>query len=108
MIEKARDNSYKKASIGVLSEWKEAYKIDTIMRQCPLPTNIPITILSSYQESKFLTKKNSQIKKKLFSDWKKDKKNIKILNTTNSGHYIHFGEPKWVITELEAYLKSLK
>ena len=51
---------------------------------------------------------NSQIKKKLFSDWKKDKKNIKILNTTNSGHYIHFGEPEWVITELEAYLKSLK
>ena len=43
-----------------------------------------------------------------FSDWKKDKKNIKILNTTNSGHYIHFGEPEWVITELEAYLKSLK
>lgn len=108
MIEKARDNSYKKASIGVFSEWKEAYKIDTIMRQCPLPTNIPITILSSYQESKFLTKKNSQIKKKLFSDWKKDKKNIKILNTTNGGHYIYFGEPEWVITELEAYLKSLK
>ena len=44
----------------------------------------------------------------LFSDWKKDKKNIKILNSTNSGHYIHFGEPEWVITELEAYLKSLK
>ena len=104
----AWDNSYKKVSIGVFNEWKEAYKIDTIMRQCPLPTNIPITILASYQESKFLTKKNSQIKKKLFSDWKKDKKNIKILNTTNSGHYIHFGEPEWVITELEAYLKSLK
>ena len=74
MIEKARDNSYKMASIGVFSEWKEAYKIDTIMRQCPLPTNIPITILASYRESKFLAKKNSQIKKKLFSDWKKIKR----------------------------------
>ena len=51
---------------------------------------------------------SSSIKKKLFSDWKKDKKNIKILNSTNSGYYFHFGEPEWVITELEAYHKSLK
>jgi pimeloyl-ACP methyl ester carboxylesterase len=104
----AWDNSYKKGSIGVYNEWKEAYGIDLIMRKHPFPTDIPITILASYQESTFLTKKNAEIKKEQFSDWKKDKSNVKILNTTNSGHYIHLGEPEWVITELETYLKNLK
>ena len=121
----AWDNHYKKASIGVSNEWegfrwvmnqqgewKEDGKTQRIPTQCPLPTNIPITILASYKEGKFLpfaslsTKKNAQMKEKLFSDWKKDKKNIKILNTTNSGHIIHNDKPEWVITELEAYLKD--
>ena len=104
----AWDNSYKKQPIGVYNEWKEVYNIDKIMRKNPLPTSIPITILVSYQENNFNTKKNIQIRKKLSSDWKRDKPNVKILNTTNSGHYIHLGEPEWVITELEAYLKNLK
>ena len=104
----AWDNSYKKQPIGVYNEWKEVYNIDKIMRKNPLPTIIPITILVSYQGNKFNTKKNIQIRKKLSSDWKRDKPNVKILNTTNSGHYIHLGEPEWVITELEKYLKSIK
>jgi pimeloyl-ACP methyl ester carboxylesterase len=104
----AWDNNFKNGQIGVFNEWKEAYSIDEIMRKYPLPTNIPITILASNQESKFLTKQNIQIKEKQFSDWKKDKPNVKILNTSNSGHYIHLGEPDWVVTELEKYLKSLK
>jgi pimeloyl-ACP methyl ester carboxylesterase len=104
----AWDNSYSKGSIGVFNEWKEAYNIDQIMRKYPLPTDIPITILASYQESTFLTKKNAEIKKEQFSDWKRDKPNVKILNTTNSGHYIHLGEPEWVVIELEKYLKSRK
>jgi hypothetical protein len=104
----AWDNSYKKGQPGVYNEWKEAYDIDQLMRNCPLPANIPITILSSIQESNFLTKKNVQIKEKLYSDWAKGKSNVKILNTTNSGHYIHLGEPEWVVTELEKYLKSIK
>ncbi|MCG8328971.1 MAG: alpha/beta hydrolase [Chitinophagales bacterium] len=104
----AWDNSYKKQPIGVYNEWKEVYNIDKIMRKNPLPTSIPITILVSYQENNFNTKKNIQIRKKLSSDWKRDKPNVKILNTTNSGHYIHLGEPEWVITELETYLKNLK
>jgi len=104
----AWDNSFKKGSTGVYNEWKEVYDIDLIMRKCPLPTDIPITILASYQESKFLTKTTIQIKKELFSDWKKGKENVNILNTSNSGHYIHLGEPDWVVSELEAYLKNLK
>jgi len=104
----AWDKSYKKGSSGVYNEWKEVYDIDQIMRRCPLPTNIPITILASHQESKFLTKKNIQIKKEQFSAWNKNKPNVKILSTINSGHYIHLGEPEWVITELEKYLKRIK
>jgi len=104
----AWDNYYKKGTIGVYNEWKEVYDMDLIMRKYPLPTDIPITILASFQKSTFLTRNNAQIKKEQFSDWKKDKPNVKILNTTNSGHYIHLGEPEWVITELENYLKSIK
>ncbi len=104
----AWDNSFSKQPVGVYNEWKEAYNIDQIMRKSPLPSNIPITILASYQESKFLTVKNIQIKKELFSVWKEGKTNVKVLETTNSGHYIHLGEPEWVISELEAYLKRLK
>jgi len=104
----AWDNGYKKQPIGVYNEWKEVYNIDKIMRKTPLPTSIPITILISYQGNNFNTKKNIQIRKRLSSDWKRDKPNVKILNTTNSGHYIHLVEPEWVITELEAYLNNLK
>jgi pimeloyl-ACP methyl ester carboxylesterase len=104
----AWDNSFIKQPIGVYNEWKEVYNIDKIMRKNPLPTSIPITILVSYQGNNFNTKKNIQIRKKLSSDWAIDKPNVTILNTTNSGHYIHLGEPEWVITELEAYLKNLK
>lgn len=107
-MKNAWDKSFKKGTIGVYNEWKEAYDIDDTMRNCPFPSNIPITILASNQESKFLTKVNGQIKTKLFSDWAKDKENVTILNTTNSGHYIHLGEPEWVINELEKYLKNLK
>ncbi len=104
----AWDNNFKQQAIGIYNEWKEAYAIDDIMRKYPLPTDIPITILASYQENSFLTKQVAQIKEKLLSDWKKDKENVKIINTTNSGHYIHLGEPDWVVSELEAYLKSLE
>jgi pimeloyl-ACP methyl ester carboxylesterase len=107
-MKSAWDNSFKNQSIGVYNEWKEVYNNDQKMRECPLPSDIPITILASYQESTFLTKKNIQIKKKRFSDWRKDKPNVKILNTTNSGHYIHLGEPEWVISELETYLKKIE
>ena len=104
----AWDDSYKKQFIGVYNEWKEVYAIDEVMRQCPLPNNIPITILASYQNSAFLTKENIRIKKELFSNWQEGRSNVNIVNTTNSGHYIHLGEPEWVITELEAYLKSIE
>lgn len=104
----AWDNYYKKGTIGVYNEWKEVYDMDLIMRRYPLPNDIPITILASYQKSTFLTRKNAQIKKEQFLNWQKNKSNVKILNTTNSGHYIHLGEPEWVITELEKYLKSIK
>jgi pimeloyl-ACP methyl ester carboxylesterase len=104
----AWDNRYKKQPIGVYNEWKEAYNIDELMRQHPLPTEIPITILASYQSSTFLTEKNAKIKNEQYSTWQKDKSNVKILTTTKSGHYIHLGEPEWVISELEAYLENLK
>ena len=104
----AWDNSFKEGTIGVYNEWKEAYNIDELMRQYPLPSEIPITILASYQRSTFLTEKNAEIKTEQYSAWQKDKPNVKILTTTNSGHYIHLGEPEWVITELEKYLKSIK
>jgi len=104
----AWDNSFKEGTIGVYNEWKEAYNIDELMRQYPLPSEIPITILASYQRSTFLTEKNAEIKNEQYSAWQKDKPNVKILTTTNSGHYIHLGEPEWVITELEKYLKSIK
>ena len=103
----AWEDRYKKGSTGVYSEWKEVYNIDQVMRKCPMPSTVPITILASYQENTFLTKKNVQIKKELFSNWKKDRKNVTILNTSNSGHYIHLGEPEWVVNELESFLNNL-
>jgi len=104
----AWDNSFKKQAPGVYLEWKEAYSTDEKMRSYPLPTEIPITILASYQENNFLNPRNIQIKRKLLSDWQKAKTNIKILETTNSGHYIHLGEPQWVISELQKFLEDLE
>lgn len=104
----AWDSSFKKQPIGVYNEWKEAYEIDEIMRNYPLPGGIPVTILASYQENSFLSTKNAEIKWKLFSEWKRGKPNVNIVNTRNSGHYIHLGEPDWVISEMKRYLRNLK
>jgi pimeloyl-ACP methyl ester carboxylesterase len=104
----AWEANFKKQAIGVYQEWQEVYTIEQQMRSCPLPADIPVTILASYKENAFLTKKNAQIKAELFADWKGDKTNIDILNTSNSGHYIHLIEPDWVIKELKAFLKNLK
>jgi pimeloyl-ACP methyl ester carboxylesterase len=102
----AWDESFKKGAVGVFKEWEEAYSNDEKMRDCPLPGDIPITILASYQESTFLTETNRRLKKKCFSDWEKGK--VTILNTSNSGHYIHLGEPEWVIAELEMFLGGVE
>lgn len=107
-MKNAWEQSYKGGLIGVYNEWKEVYSIDTIMRSCPLPANIPITILVSYQESPFLSSKNTAIKKDLFAEWEKDRKNVNILSTTQSGHYIHHEDPTWVISELEKFLEAIE
>lgn len=104
----AWDSSFKSGTPGVYAEWKEVYANDLLMRNCPLPTDIPITILASYQANSFLTVENARIKKEQFSAWQKDKPNVKIVNTSNSGHYIHLGEPEWVVQQLEQYLMNLK
>jgi pimeloyl-ACP methyl ester carboxylesterase len=104
----AWDKSFEKQPIGVYNEWKEVYDNDQLMRAYPLPSDIPVTILASYQESAFLTEKNARIKKELFAEWQKGKPNVEVLNTSNSGHYIHLGEPEWVISELETFLENLK
>lgn len=104
----AWDASFKSGTPGVYAEWKEVYANDLLMRNCPLPTDIPITILASYQANSFLTVENARIKKEQFSAWQKDRPNVKIINTSNSGHYIHLGEPEWVARQLEQYLMNLK
>ena len=107
-MKNAWDNNFKKQPIGVYNEWKEAYAIDEAMRNCPMPSSIPVTILVSYQANNFNTEENIKIRKKLISDWQENKSNVKILSTTKSGHYIHLGEPEWVISELEKYLKTFE
>ncbi|GGH74161.1 alpha/beta fold hydrolase [Phaeocystidibacter marisrubri] len=104
----AWDDNFKNQPIGVYNEWKEVDGIDAVLRKCPLPTGIPITILASYQESSFLTETNAKLKKELLSDWQEGKANVTILETTNSGHYIHLGEPDWVISQLETFLMNIQ
>lgn len=103
----AWDQNFKHQDLGIYREWQEAYAIDDHMRSYPLPENIPVTILASYQQNAFLTPTNAQIKERLLADWAYGKDNVKILNTSNSGHYIHLGEPEWVVEELKRFLNKL-
>ena len=81
--------------------------VDTAIPSNPIPPQKPGTPnMRRGFNNRF--RKNAEIKKEQFSDWKGDKPNVKIVNTTNSGHYIHLGEPEWVITELETFLEGLK
>jgi pimeloyl-ACP methyl ester carboxylesterase len=107
-IVKSTNEMYKDFPKGINDEWLEFENSCHKMRNHPLPSNIPITILSSFQTNEILTSDLIEIKKSLVNNWIVGHQNVKIVSTDQSGHYIHFEEPDLVLKLIIEVLNSVK
>lgn len=78
------------------------------MRDVKYPTNIPITIIGSFQVGHGATEEDRQIKKELFSQWLNQAPQIKFVATTKSGHYIQDSEPELLMDEVKLMIEKLR
>jgi pimeloyl-ACP methyl ester carboxylesterase len=93
---------------GELNEAVQYHEHRKAMKELPYPTNIPITILGSFQVGHGATEEDRQIKKQLFDQWVTHAPQIKLIVTTKSGHYIQDSEPELVIKEVKLMVERLK
>ncbi len=78
------------------------------MKYVKYPKEIPITIIGSFQEGHGATAQDRQIKRELFKQWLTQAPQMKLVETTNSGHYIQDTEPDLVIHEVKSMLETVR
>ncbi|PQB05753.1 hypothetical protein BST85_13270 [Aureitalea marina] len=109
MMTKGMDGFYASQPIGIQNEYKEVSSMDNEMKELKLPTEIPITILASYQAPPPpFSPDDIKIKKELFNNWVESAPQTKLISTTKSGHYIHYSEPNLVIDEIKNLLNEIE
>ena len=78
------------------------------MRDVKYPGNIPITIIGSFQVGHGATDEDRRIKRELFGQWLIQAPQIKLIETTKSGHYVQNSEPELLIDEVRSMLQKLR
>ncbi len=78
------------------------------MRDVKYPTDIPITIIGSFQVGPGATTEDRQIKKELFNQWLTQAPQVKLIATTKSGHYIQNSEPELLLDEVKLMIEKLR
>jgi len=105
---KGREDFVKTLTTGERNEAIQYHQQRAAMRQVKYPTNIPITIIGSFQVGQGATEEDRQIKKELFDQWLDQAPQIKLIATTKSGHYIQDSEPELLIDEVKLTIKKLR
>ena len=103
-IENEVNDFYSQQSLGVQNEFKEYHSNCQTMRNVKLAKDIPITILASFQITESVTVEERMIKRELIDDWIKVAPQIKLIPTTNSGHYIQDSEPELVLDAIKSMI----
>jgi pimeloyl-ACP methyl ester carboxylesterase len=100
---------YASKPLGIQNEFNALSDNEEKMKAIKFPSNIPITLLASYQTppSPFAPE-DIEIKQKLFNNWIKEAPQTKLVSTVKSGHYIHYSEPAIVIDEIKEMIKKVK
>lgn len=90
----------------VQNEFKEFINSSLKMRKIKMPTNIPITLITSFKGME--TETDIQRKENLLNDWKEDAHQMKIIKTIKSGHHVQIEEPELVVNEILNMIGNLK
>ena len=93
---------------GELNEAVQYHQQRRAMKEVSYPSNIPITILGSFQVGHGATEDDRQVKRELFNQWLTQAPQIRLIATTKSGHYIQDSEPQLVIEEVQLMLEKLR
>jgi pimeloyl-ACP methyl ester carboxylesterase len=108
MMRNGMNGFYANRPIAIQNEFKELSNAEKEMKSIILPTNIPITILASYQTPPPpFAPEDIKIKKELFNNWIEDAPQTKLISTVKSGHYIHYSEPIIVIESIKAMIEEV-
>jgi hypothetical protein len=109
MIRNGLKEFYASQTTGVQNEFKEVSNAEVEMKAIKIPKNIPVTILASYQmPPPPLQPEDLEIKKELFNQWVNDAPQVKLVSTTQSGHYIHYSEPTLVIDAILEMIENVQ
>lgn len=92
---------------GELNEAVQYHQQRRAMKETRYPADIPVTILGSFQIGHGATEEDREIKRKLYEQWLSQAPQIRLVATTNSGHYIQDTEPQLVIDEVKLMLEGL-
>jgi len=93
---------------GELNEAVQYHQQRRAMKGVTYPANIPVTILGSFQVGHGATEEDRQVKRELFNRWLTQAPQIRLIETTNSGHYIQDSEPELVINEIQLMLEKIR
>lgn len=104
----AREEFLSTLKPGELNEAVQYHQQRRAMKDVRYPGNIPITILGSFQVGRGATEEDRQVKRELFNEWLTQAPQIRLIETTKSGHYIQDSEPELVIEEVELMLDVLR
>ncbi len=81
-----------------------------IVKDLPYPNNIPFTIIASSKSDPSIpfSKQDQQLRLDYLHRLSAQNPSIKLVETANSGHYIHHDEPDLVLAEINAVLDKLR
>ena len=103
-----REDFEKTLTTGERNEAIQYHQQSATMRDVKFPNNIPITIIGSFQVGHGASEEDRQIKKELFDQWSDQARQIKLIATTKSGHYIQDSEPELLIDEVKLMIEKLR
>lgn len=109
MMRNGMNGFYANQPIAIQNEFKEISNAEKAMKNINFPKNIPITLIASYQTPPPpFSPEDIKIKKELFNNWIESAPQTKLISTTNSGHYVHYTEPKIVINAITEMINSVR
>ena len=81
-----------------------------IVKDLKIPSDIPVTFIVSTQTNPEVpySLQDNNVRLFYFRSLKKEIPQIKLIETSNSGHYIHDEEPSLVIGEIKKMIDTIK
>jgi pimeloyl-ACP methyl ester carboxylesterase len=102
---------FKLEAIQALDYGDDGYSANgRIMKAFPYPESVPVTIIASSRidDSVPYSREDLKVRLDYFREQKSIHPQIKIIETSKSGHYIHLEEPDLVLEAIRSMLAASK